>query len=134
MMRERNAINMPFRDSSFSSTVPRVALANSQIDMHKCDTDDFWSAQLGRELGRLADESRIESAIELFEQRRIALARLAAARHFVFAVAFTCLFNTLTQQMHDVDDFASLRSGSGRHRTFDDFGLAGFNFSVNDFH
>lgn len=133
MMRERNAINMPFRDSSLAARSRELPWL-SQIDMHKCDTDYFWSAQLGRELGRLADESRIESAIELFEQRRIALARLAAARHFVFAVAFTCLFNTLTQQMHDVDDFASLRSGSGRHRTFDDFGLAGFNFSVNDFH
>ena len=133
MMRERNAINMPFRDSRLAARSRELPWL-SQIDMHKCDTDDFWSAQLGRELGRLADESRIESAIELFEQRRIALARLAAARHFVFAVAFTCLFNTLTQQMHDVDDFASLRSGSGRHRTFDDFGLAGFNFSVNDFH
>ena len=71
----------------------------------------------------------------LFEQRRTALARLAATWRFVLALAsFACPFNTLTQQMHDVDDFASLRSRSGRHRTFDDFGLAGFNFSVNDFH
>ena len=63
------------------------------------------------------------------------LARLAATWRFIFALAaLACLFNALTQQMHDVDDFASLRSGSGRHRSFDDFGFAGFNFSVDDFH